>query len=96
MQAWAQNLGHASLTTTFGSYGQVAPHQQRKLVRNAGSARRSQERDLQRLVTTVSEIQPRRRGVDSLFEEVLHRQHDFEIWVSHGLCNSVGNVLSSA
>jgi integrase len=56
MQAWAQNLGHTSLTTTFGSYGQVAPHQQGQLVRNAGSARRSQEGDLQRLVTMVSEI----------------------------------------
>jgi hypothetical protein len=56
MQAWAQNLGHTSLTTTFGSYGQVAPHQQGKLVRNAGTARRSQEGDLQRLVTMVSEI----------------------------------------
>lgn len=35
-QAWAQNLGHESLTTTFGSYGKVAPHDQAKLVRNAG------------------------------------------------------------
>ena len=33
MQAWAQNLGHESLTTTFGSYGQVAPHGQGELVR---------------------------------------------------------------
>jgi hypothetical protein len=28
MQAWAQNLGHESLTTTFGSYGKVAPAEQ--------------------------------------------------------------------
>lgn len=55
MQAWAQNLGHTSLTTTFGSYGQVAPHQG-ELMRNAGTARRSQEGDLQLLVTMVSEI----------------------------------------
>ena len=33
MQAWAQNLGHDSLTTTFGSYGKVAPSEQGKLVR---------------------------------------------------------------
>jgi integrase/recombinase XerC len=56
MQAWAQNLGHTSLTTTFGSYGQVAPHQQGELVRNAGMRRRSQEGDLDRLVMMVSEI----------------------------------------
>jgi integrase len=56
MQAWAQNLGHTSLTTTFGSYGQVAPHQQGELVRNAGTRRQSQEGDLQRLMTMVSEI----------------------------------------
>ena len=36
MQAWAQNLGHESLTTTFGSYGKVSPNEQGKLVRNAG------------------------------------------------------------
>lgn len=36
MQAWAQNLGHESLTTTFGSYGKVAAHEQGNLVRNAG------------------------------------------------------------
>ena len=33
MQAWAQNLGHESLTTTFGSYGKLSPDQQAKLVR---------------------------------------------------------------
>lgn len=33
MQAWAQNLGHESMTTTFGSYGKVAPNQQARLVR---------------------------------------------------------------
>jgi hypothetical protein len=36
MQAWAQNLGHESLTTTFGSYGKLTPDQQRDLVRNVG------------------------------------------------------------
>jgi integrase/recombinase XerD len=34
MQAWAQNLGHDSLTTTFGSYGKVLPSEQGKLVRS--------------------------------------------------------------
>lgn len=33
MQAWAQNLGHESMTTTFGSYGKVSADQQAKLVR---------------------------------------------------------------
>ena len=33
MQAWAQNLGHDSLTTTFGSYGKVTPSEQSRLVR---------------------------------------------------------------
>jgi len=36
MQAWAQNLGHESLTTTFSSYGKVSADEQRELVRNAG------------------------------------------------------------
>jgi integrase/recombinase XerD len=36
MQAWAQNLGHESMTTTFGTYGKVAPDEQRRLVRGVG------------------------------------------------------------
>ena len=56
MQAWAQNLGHKSLTTTFGSYGQVAPHQQGELVRNAGKRKASGDGDMQKLVAMVSEI----------------------------------------
>ena len=34
MQAWAQNLGHDSLTTTFGSYGKVSQEEQGRLVRS--------------------------------------------------------------
>ena len=36
MQAWSQNLGHESMTTTFGSYGKVSAQQQEKLVRGVG------------------------------------------------------------
>jgi len=39
MQAWAQNLGHESLATTFGSYAKVSPDEQQRLVRNIGRAR---------------------------------------------------------
>ena len=38
MQAWAQNLGHESLTTTFGSYAKVSSDEQRRLVRRIGKA----------------------------------------------------------
>jgi integrase len=38
MQAWAQNLGHESMTTTFGSYGKVTPDEQARLVRGVGAA----------------------------------------------------------
>jgi integrase len=56
MQAWAQNLGHTSLTTTFGSYGQVPLHQQGELVRNAGARKTAGTGDMQKLMTMVSEI----------------------------------------
>jgi site-specific recombinase XerD len=56
MQAWAQNLGHTSLTTTFGSYGQVAPHQQGDLVRNAGKRGAVANPDLQKLMSMVADI----------------------------------------
>lgn len=36
MQAWAQNMGHESMTTTFGSYGKVNPDEQARLVRAVG------------------------------------------------------------
>jgi hypothetical protein len=39
MQAWAQNLGRESLTTTFGSHAKVAPAEQGALIRNAGRKR---------------------------------------------------------
>ena len=56
MQAWAQNLGQTSLTTTFGSYGQVAAHQQGDLVRNAGKAWKSDDPSIQKLVSMMSDI----------------------------------------
>ena len=56
MQAWAQNLGHNNLSTTLGSYGQVPPHQQSDLVRNAGTRNAARVRDMQKLVRMVSEI----------------------------------------
>jgi site-specific recombinase XerD len=56
MQAWAQNLGHESLTTTFGSYGQVAPQLQGDLVRNASAARKVINDDMEKLITMVSDL----------------------------------------
>jgi len=56
MQAWAQNLGHKSLTTTFGSYGQVASHQQGDLVRNAGKMKAATNSDMQEIKAMLSEL----------------------------------------
>lgn len=56
MQAWAQNLGHESLTTTFGSYGKVAPHEQGELVRNAGKMAKPTGEAVQRLMALMEEI----------------------------------------
>ncbi|HKH28551.1 MAG TPA: hypothetical protein VKA61_09475 [Sphingomicrobium sp.] len=39
MQAWAQNSGHESLTTAFGSYGKVGAQEQEELVRCVGKVR---------------------------------------------------------
>jgi integrase/recombinase XerD len=58
MQAWAQNLGHESLTTTFGSYGKVADHEQGELVRNAGKSKDLPENKLDQLMAMVARIQP--------------------------------------
>ena len=55
MQAWAQNLGHESLATTFGSYGKVASHEQGALVRNAGKAEPSVDK-IDTLMEMVAEI----------------------------------------
>jgi integrase len=57
MQAWAQNLGHESLTTTFGSYGKVAPHEQAELVRNAGRGESAKEEKLDRLMAILEGMQ---------------------------------------
>ena len=60
MQAWAQNLGHESLATTFGSYGKVASHEQGELVRNAGKAEPSVDK-IDTLMEMVAEIKNRSR-----------------------------------
>lgn len=41
MQAWGQNLGHESLTTTFGSYGKIAPEKQSEIIAGLALADRS-------------------------------------------------------
>jgi hypothetical protein len=56
MQAIAQNLGLDSLTTTFGTYGQVPAHQQGDLVRNTGKARETAGGDAQRMMAILEEI----------------------------------------
>jgi len=57
MQAWAQNLGHESLTTTFGSYGKVGPHEQGELVRNTGGVKSSSDETLAEIRAIVEDIQ---------------------------------------
>ena len=57
MQAWAQNLGHESLTTTFGSYGKVPDHEIGKLVRNAGRSASAEERKIDRILEMVERMQ---------------------------------------
>jgi site-specific recombinase XerD len=58
MQAWAQNLGHESLTTTFGCYGKIADHQQGELIRNAGKGASHDSDKLDRLLEMIQRIQP--------------------------------------
>jgi integrase len=58
MQAWAQNLGHESLTTTFGSYGKVPMSKQGELVRNAGKNRNANENKLDRIIEMMERSQP--------------------------------------
>ncbi len=60
MQAWAQNLGHDSLTTTFGSYGQVAAHEQGELVRGAAKGA-GHASEMERLVAMVAEIHAKQK-----------------------------------
>lgn len=63
MQAWAQNLGHESLTTTFGSYGKIEPHEQAELIRDAGKQKQVQDDKLDQLISMVGQIQmPRDDG----------------------------------
>jgi integrase len=56
MQAWAQNLGHESLTTTFGSYGKVAPAEQGALIRNAGRKSGLADDKIDRVLAMLSEV----------------------------------------
>jgi len=55
MQGWAQNLGHESATTTFGSYGKVSPAEQGELVRNAGKNRAADDK-IDRVLAMLGEV----------------------------------------
>jgi integrase len=56
MQAWAQNLGHESMTTTFGSYGKVAPAEQGELVRRAGKKPIATDDKIDRVLAILGEV----------------------------------------
>jgi hypothetical protein len=61
MQTWAQNPGHESPTTTFGSYGKVATHDQGELVRNAGKQTQdTPDGKLDEIKSMIAQLQPRR------------------------------------
>jgi hypothetical protein len=47
------------LTTTFGSYGQVAPHQQGELVRNPRAVKDMARGEMEKLITLVSDLHSR-------------------------------------
>jgi integrase/recombinase XerD len=53
MQAWAQNLGHESLTTTFGSYGKVSASEQGQLVRKADTNKDATENKLDTIIQMI-------------------------------------------
>ena len=38
-KAWSQNIGHESVMTTFGSYGEVAPQRQAEIICGLGDGR---------------------------------------------------------
>jgi integrase/recombinase XerD len=65
MQAWAQNLGHESLTTTFGSYGKVAASKQGELVRNAGKNRDQTDHKFEQIIEMLQEQQQRKEAGES-------------------------------
>jgi hypothetical protein len=58
MQAWAQNLGHESLTTTFANYGKVSVEDQRKLMRSATNVPDSEADKLDRIMEIVARLAP--------------------------------------
>jgi len=66
MQTWAQNPGHESPTTTFGSYGKVATQDQGELVRNAGKQTQdTPDGKLDEIKSMIAQLQPRRASTGS-------------------------------
>jgi hypothetical protein len=66
MQTWAQNPGYESPTTTFGSYGKVATHDQGELVRNAGKQTQdTPDGKLDEIKSMIAQLQPRRASTGS-------------------------------
>jgi len=61
MQAWSQNFGHDSLTTTFGSYGKVRAEEQGELVRGMAKTPASDNVPIDLLEEVVAEVRARRK-----------------------------------
>jgi len=51
-KAWSQNLGHESVLTTLGSYGEIDPYQQCEVISRLGK-RDSQEEKLDAILRAV-------------------------------------------
>jgi hypothetical protein len=65
-QAWAQNPGHESPTTTFGSCGKFATHDQDDPVRNAGKRMQdTQTASSNEIKSMIAQLQPPRASTGS-------------------------------
>lgn len=58
-QAWAQNLGHSSMATTFASYGQVVGARQAEIIRGASAEHPPADEALEAMAALVAKYQGR-------------------------------------
>jgi integrase len=53
-KAWSQNLGHENVLTTFSSYGEVASHRQREIIRSLATPKPAGRSDVEEIAEAIA------------------------------------------
>jgi hypothetical protein len=63
LKAWSQNMGHESVLTTLGSYGNLSPHEQADVMGSIATASANDKSNIEAVARQLIEMA--RRGTEA-------------------------------